>query len=89
MQVQIYCGVTACHDVAKKQAIQEFHKLRRIDLLSDTLNREYSSICASAEYFHRDIDLTEKMRVNELILKSFTKPRIVLDSTCYIRMINR
>lgn len=81
--------VTACHDVAKKQAIQEFHKLRRIDLLSDTLNREYSSICASAEYFHRDIDLTEKMRVNELILKSFTKPRIVLDSTCYIRMINR
>lgn len=81
--------VTDCHDVAKKQAIQEFHKLRRIDLLRDTLNREYSSICASAEYFHRDIDLTEKMRVNELILKSFTKPRIVLDSTCYIRMINR
>ena len=38
--------VTDCHDVAKKQAIQEFHKLRRIDLLRYTLNREYSSICS-------------------------------------------
>ncbi len=79
--------VSACYDLAIKQAMEEFKKLRRIKALNDTLNREFCSVCAAAAYFGRDIDPLEKMRINEIILEAFTKPNIVLDSVCYVRMI--
>lgn len=79
--------VSACYDIAIKQAIEEFKKLRRIKALNDTLNREFCSVCAAAAYFGRDIDPLEKMRINEIILEAFTKPNIILDSVCYVRMI--
>lgn len=80
--------VTTCHNTAKKQAIEEFRKLIRIKALNDTLNREFCSVCAAATYFGRDIDPIEKMRINKLILEAFSKPNIVLDSVCYVRMIH-
>ena len=80
--------VTSCYETARKQAIEEFRKLRRIKALSDTLNKELCSVCASAEYFGRNIDTVEKQKTNEIILEAFTKPNIVLDSVCYVRMIN-
>lgn len=81
--------VTSCYETTKKQAFEEFRKLRRIKALSDTINREFCSVCAAAVYFGRDIDPVEKMRINEIILEAFTKPKIVLDSVCYVRMINK
>lgn len=81
--------VTSCYETARKQAIEEFRKLRRIKALSDTLNREFCSVCAAAEYFGRDFDSVEKMRINEIVLEAFTTPNIVLDSVCYVRMINQ
>lgn len=80
--------VTTCHNTAKKQAIEKFRKLIRIKALNDTLNREFCSVCAAATYFGRDIDPIEKMRINKLILEAFSKPNIVLDSVCYVRMIH-
>lgn len=81
-------AVTTCYNTAKKQAIEEFRKLNRIKALNDTLNREFCSVCATAAYFGRDIDSIEKMRSNEVVLEAFSKPNIVLDSVCYVRMIN-
>lgn len=81
-------AVTTCHNTAKKQAIEEFQKLIRIKALNDTLNRELCSVNAAATYFGRDIDPIEKMRINEIVLEAFSKPNIVLDSVCYVRMIN-
>ena len=81
-------AVTTCYNTAKKQAIEEFRKLNRIKALNDTLNREFCSVCAAAAYFGRDIDSIEKMRSNEVVLEAFSKPNIVLDSVCYVRMIN-
>lgn len=80
--------VTVCYDMARKQATEEFRKLRHIKALNDTLNRELCSVCAAATYFGRDIDPIEKMRINEIVLEAFSKPDIVLDSVCYVRMIN-
>ena len=81
--------VTACYDTAKKQAIEEFRKLRRIKALKDTLDREFCSVCAASVYFGRDIDPVDKMQLNEIILEAFSKPNIVLDSVCYVRMMSR
>ena len=81
--------VTACYDTAKKQAIEEFKKLRRIKALKDTLDREFCSVCAASVYFGRDIDPVDKMQLNEIILEAFSKPNIVLDSVCYVRMMSR
>lgn len=81
--------VTASYDVARKQAVEEFRKIRRIKALNDTLNKEFCSVCASAVYFGRDIDPIEKMRINEIVLEAFTKPNLVLDSVCYVRMMNK
>lgn len=81
--------VTACYDTAKKQAIEEFRKLRRIKSLKDTLDREFCSVCAASVYFGRDIDPVDKMQLNEIILEAFSKPNIVLDSVCYVRMMSR
>ena len=80
--------VTSCYEIAKKQAFEEFRKNRRIKALNDTLNREFCSVCAAAVYFDRDVDLVEKKRINEILLEAFAKPKIVLDSVCYVRMIN-
>lgn len=81
--------VTVCYDTAKKQAIEEFKKLIRIKALKDTLDREFCSACAASAYFGRDVDSVDKMQCNEIILEAFSKPNIVLDSVCYVRMMNR
>lgn len=81
--------VTACYDTARKQANEVFRNSRRIKALNDTLNREFCSVCAAAEYFGRNIDLAEKKRINDIVLEAFTKPNIVLDSICYVRMMKR
>jgi len=81
--------VTTCYGTARKQAIEESRKPRRIKALNDTINKEFCSVCATSVYFGRDIDPVEKLRINEIILKAFTKPNIVLDSVCYVRMIKQ
>lgn len=81
--------VNSCYDISRKQAIAKFRKLSCIKALNNTLNREFCSACAAAEYFGRDIDQTEKMRINEIVRKAFEKPNIVIDSVCYVRMIKR
>ncbi len=81
--------VNACYDTAKKQAREQFRKHIRIKALNDTLNREYCSLCASDVYFGRDPGSAEKMRINEIILEAFAKPAIILDSVCYVRMIDQ
>jgi len=81
--------VALCYDTSRKQAVEEFRKLRRIKALNDTLNKEFCSVCAAAVYFGRDIDPVEKMRINEIVLEAFSKPNIVLDSVCYVRMMKR
>lgn len=81
--------VTVCYDAARKQAIEEFRKLRRIKALKDTLDREFCSVSAASVYFGREIDPVDKMQLNEIILEAFSKPNIVLDSVCYVRMMNQ
>ena len=81
--------VTACYNAAKKQVLKDFRKLCHMEKMADTLDREYCSVCASNAYFGRDdIDPVEKKRINEIILKAFTGANVVLDSVCYVRMIN-
>lgn len=79
--------VSTCYEMAKKQAVEEFHRQKRMKALKDTLNKEFCSVCAEADYFGRDVDPNEKMRINKIILEAFIKANIILDSVCYVRMI--
>lgn len=81
--------VAASYETAKKKAIEEFKKLKRVKALNETLNKEYCSACAAAGYFGSNVDPEEKHEINGIILDAFSKPNIVLDSVCYIRMIKR
>ena len=81
--------VSVCHEIAKKQAFEEFHKRRKISGLKDTLNKEHCSLCAANDYFGKDIDSEEKKRTNEIIFEAFSKPKLVLDSVCYVRMVKK
>lgn len=81
--------VSASYENAKRKAIDEFKKKRRLRALDETLNKEYCSACAASAYFGNNVDLEEKRRVNEIIREAFSKPGIVLDSVCYVRMIKR
>ncbi len=80
--------VTACYDAARKQAIEGFRKLIRLSDLKDNLGREFCSECAASVYFNRDFDVEEKKHINDIILKAFAKPNLILDSVCYVRMMN-
>ena len=79
--------VSACYNNSKKRAKEEFKKKMRIKALSETLNKELSSDMAASEYFGRNLDISEKKRVNEIILNAFKNPKFTLDSICYVRMI--
>ncbi len=81
--------VSVCHEIAQKQAFDEFHKLRKFRGLKDTLNKEYCSLCAANDYFGKDIDSVDKKRTNEIIFEAFSKPQLVLDSVCYVRMVKQ
>lgn len=81
--------VSKCHGIAKKKAIDEFKKLRRIKALEETLRKEYCSDCVASVYFGGDIDSEERLRINEIILEAFNKPSLALDSICYVRMIKK
>ena len=77
---------TACYKKSKEKAKEEFKKRMRIKALNETLNKELYSYTA-AEYFGDNAGISEKQRMNEIILSAFKKPKFVLDSICYIRMI--
>lgn len=81
--------VTSCYDTSRKQAAEEFRKHIKSKALKDTLDREFCSECAASAYFGRYIDTEEKKRINDIILKAFAKPNLILDSVCYVRMMNR
>ncbi|WP_019680703.1 SNF2-related protein [Ruminococcus flavefaciens] len=79
--------VSACYNKSKERVKEEFKKKMRIKALCETLNKELSSDIASSEYFGRKVDITEKKRMNDIILSAFKKPKFILDSICYVRMI--
>ena len=79
--------VSLCYKKSKENALAEFKKRIRLKALNETLNKELFSYSAASEYFGSKIDISEKKRVNEIILTAFKKPKFVLDSVCYIRMI--
>lgn len=79
--------VSACYNNSKKRAKEEFKKKMRIKSLSETLNKELSSDIAASEYFGRNVDISEKKRINDIILNAFKNPKFTLDSICYVRMI--
>lgn len=79
--------VSACYNKSKEYAKEEFKKKMRIKALSETLNKELSADIASAQYFGKNVDIPEKKRINEIILSAFKKPKFILDSICYVRMI--
>lgn len=80
--------VDTCYAIAKKQAIDVFKKRIRIGALKDTLDREFCSVYSASVYFGRNIDLEEKEHINKIIFEAFNKPKLVLDSVCYVRMMN-
>lgn len=80
--------VTACYDAARKQAVEEFKKIIRLSALKDTLSREFCSEYAASIYFGRGFNSEEKKCINDIILKAFAKPNLILDSVCYVRMMN-
>jgi len=79
--------VSACYNDSKKRAKEEFKKKMRIKSLSETLNKELSSDIAASEYFGRNVDISEKKHINDIILNAFKNPKFTLDSICYVRMI--
>lgn len=79
--------VSACYYKSKDCAKEEFKKKVRIKALVETLNKELSADIAAAQYFGRNVDISEKKRANEIILSAFKKPKFTLDSICYVRMI--
>ncbi len=81
--------VSERYEIARRKAIDEFKKLRRIRALEETLNKEYSSVCAAYAYFGSNVDPEAKRQINEIIREAFSKPSIVLDSVCYVRVIKR
>ena len=78
--------VEECSKAAKAEAVKEFSKRLRIKALSETINKELSAAAAS-EYFGITVDIQKKKECSDIILNAFKKPRIMLDSVCYIRMI--
>ena len=54
--------------------------------LKETLNRELSTE-AAAEYFGVSCNISEKESAARAIFNAIAKPRLVLDSVCYVRMI--
>ncbi|MBQ6943021.1 MAG: DEAD/DEAH box helicase family protein [Ruminococcus sp.] len=79
--------VSACYNKSKERVKEEFKKKIRIKALSETLNNELSAEIAASEYFGINVDISEKKRINDIILSAFKKPKFTLDSVCYIRMI--
>ena len=61
----------------------------RIKELADELNQNLSSAKASAEYYGYHIDVERETAKNQVIFTAFSKPKVQLDSVCYVRMIKR
>lgn len=81
--------VSICYKKGKTKAEDEFKKRGKIKALKETLNQEYCLESVASEYFGKQVDLEEKQRTNNIIFKSFSKPNLVLDSVCYVRMIKK
>jgi len=79
--------VSDCFKSAKLEVFEEFKKRIRIKALKETLDKELCSYIASSEYFGSQVDIQRNQEINEIILESFKKPKFILDSVCYVRMI--
>ena len=81
--------VNTCFKKSREKAWNAFSKRSRINALKETLNKELCSASASFSFFGKNVDLVEKMSLNEIVLEAFSKPILVLDSVCYVRMIRK
>lgn len=79
--------VSDCFKSAKLEVFEELKKRIRIKALKETLDKELCSYIASSEYFGSQVDIQRNQEINEIILESFKKPKFILDSVCYVRMI--
>lgn len=79
--------VSECYKASRAVAVEEIGKRLRLKALKETLSRKLSADTAASEYFGSTIDLKEKERINDVIFKAFSKPKLILDAVCYIRMI--
>lgn len=78
--------VRSSYKTARAAALEEFRKRIKIKALRDTLIRELGAEAAS-EYFGSSIDVDDKKTVNQAIFDAIAKPKLILDSVCYVRMI--
>ena len=78
--------VRSCYKKARETAQESFLKRIKRAALKETLNRELSTE-AAAEYFGVSCNISEKESAARAIFNAIAKPRLVLDSVCYVRMI--
>ena len=74
------------YKTARTTAMDEFRKRIRFKALRDALNREFSAEAAS-EYFGNYINVETQKEKNQAIFDAIAKPKLILDSVCYVRMI--
>ena len=74
------------YKTARTTAMEEFRKRIRFKALKDALNREFSAEAAS-EYFGNYINVETQKEKNQAIFDAIAKPKLILDSVCYVRMI--
>ncbi len=78
-------GYSKAFNLAKKKISQKL--VKQLFLLKTELSKNSGAMKATSNFYmnHNDNDVEQ---INDLILKCFSKPKIVLDSVCYVRMIN-
>lgn len=79
--------VSDSYKSATLKANEDFKNRIRIHALKETLNKELCAQIASADYYKKTVDIEGKKKINEIILNAFKKPKFILDSVCYVRMI--
>ncbi len=78
-------GYKKASENVKKQIGDKLRK--QLALLKNELLKNAGAKKASHEFYGQDAKI-ENSKLNDLIFKCFSKPRIVLDSVCYVRMID-
>ena len=78
-------GYSKAGNLAKKKISQKL--VKQLFLLKTELSKNSGAMKATSNFYmnHNDNDVEQ---INDLILKCFSKPKMVLDSVCYVRMIN-